>query len=73
MDILLKILLKNLGNLMKKKDNNNKFIQNNHFKKYEGTGKISKQPFSIDIGYEIFLGPESFFHQKLLIKILKLV
>ena len=52
----------------KKKDNNNKFIQNSHFKKYEGTGKISKQPFSIDIGYEIFLGPESFFSPEIIDK-----
>lgn len=31
------------------------------FKKFCGTGKFSNKPFSIDLGYEVFLGPESFF------------
>lgn len=32
------------------------------FKKYEGINKITKQLFSVDVGYERFLGPEVFFH-----------
>uniref|UniRef100_A0A8W8L1K4 Actin-related protein 3 n=1 Tax=Magallana gigas TaxID=29159 RepID=A0A8W8L1K4_MAGGI len=31
-------------------------------KKYESINYISKQPFSVDVGYERFLGPEIFFH-----------
>lgn len=31
-------------------------------KKYSGTHGITKQPFSVDVGYERFLGPEIFFH-----------
>jgi len=31
-------------------------------KKYTGTHGITKEPFSIDVGYERFLGPEIFFH-----------
>ncbi|KAH9362726.1 hypothetical protein HPB48_001177 [Haemaphysalis longicornis] len=31
-------------------------------KKYEGVNAITKQPFSVDVGYERFLGPEIFFH-----------
>ncbi|KAK7112377.1 actin-related protein 3-A [Littorina saxatilis] len=32
------------------------------FKKYEGVNSINKQLFSVDVGYERFLGPEIFFH-----------
>lgn len=31
-------------------------------KQYEGINSINKRPFSIDVGYERFLGPEIFFH-----------
>ncbi|RUS84846.1 hypothetical protein EGW08_007387, partial [Elysia chlorotica] len=31
-------------------------------KKYEGINAVSKKPFSVDVGYERFLGPEIFFH-----------
>jgi len=31
-------------------------------KKYTGTHGITKEPYSIDVGYERFLGPEIFFH-----------
>jgi actin-related protein 3 len=31
-------------------------------KQYEGTNAITKQKFSVDVGYERFLGPEIFFH-----------
>ncbi|KAH6944689.1 hypothetical protein HPB50_004466 [Hyalomma asiaticum] len=31
-------------------------------KKYEGMNAITKQKFSVDVGYERFLGPEIFFH-----------
>jgi len=31
-------------------------------KKYESLNSITKQPFSVDVGYERFLGPEIFFH-----------
>jgi actin-related protein 3 len=32
------------------------------FKTYDGKNSITKQPFSVDVGYERFLGPEIFFH-----------
>lgn len=32
------------------------------FKKYDGINSITKQIFSVDVGYERFLGPEVFFH-----------
>ncbi|UYV64608.1 ACTR3B [Cordylochernes scorpioides] len=31
-------------------------------KKYEGMNSVSRQPFTVDVGYERFLGPEIFFH-----------
>jgi len=31
-------------------------------RKYDGINSVTKQPFSVDIGYERFLGPEIFFH-----------
>jgi len=31
-------------------------------KQYDGMNSINKQPFSVDVGYERFLGPEIFFH-----------
>lgn len=35
---------------------------NKWVKKYEGLNSVTKQPFSVDVGYERFLGPEIFFH-----------
>ncbi|ESO08199.1 hypothetical protein HELRODRAFT_185429 [Helobdella robusta] len=31
-------------------------------KQYDGVNSITKQPFSVEVGYERFLGPEVFFH-----------
>lgn len=31
-------------------------------KKYDGIHSVTKKPFSVDVGYERFLGPEIFFH-----------
>jgi len=31
-------------------------------KRYDSINSVSKQPFSVDVGYERFLGPEIFFH-----------
>jgi actin-related protein 3 len=31
-------------------------------KRYDGINSVTKQPFSVDVGYERFLGPEIFFH-----------
>lgn len=36
-------------------------------KKYDGINAITKQPFSIDVGYERFLGPEIFFHPEVIL------
>jgi len=35
------------------------------FKTYEGRDSVSKQPFSVDVGYERFLGPEIFFNPEI--------
>ena len=44
------------------------FIQSNKFKMYSGIGKITQKPFSINLGYEVFLGPESFFSPEIIDK-----
>ena len=44
------------------------FIQSNKFKMYSGIGKITQKPFSINVGYEVFLGPESFFSPEIIDK-----
>lgn len=31
-------------------------------RQYEGANAVTKKPFSVDVGYERFLGPEIFFH-----------
>ncbi|CAD5206415.1 unnamed protein product [Bursaphelenchus okinawaensis] len=33
-----------------------------YMKQYTGVNNITKQPFTVDVGYEKFLGPEIFFH-----------
>lgn len=38
------------------------------FKKMTGIGKISKQPYSVDLGYELFMGPEAFFSPEIIDK-----
>ena len=32
------------------------------FKKYDGINNVTRQLYSVDVGYERFLGPEVFFH-----------
>ncbi|EPZ31463.1 Actin-related protein 3 [Rozella allomycis CSF55] len=36
-----------------------------YFKKYEGIHSVTKKPFSVDVGYERFLGPEIFFNPEI--------
>jgi hypothetical protein len=36
-------------------------------KQYTGVNAISKKEFSIDVGYERFLGPEIFFHPEVML------
>ena len=38
------------------------------FKKYSGIGKITNRPYTIDLGYELFLGPEAFFSPEIIDK-----
>merc|ERR1711963_1172448 len=42
----------------------NRFDQdpNKYIKQYEGVNSITKRGFTVDVGYERFLGPEIFFH-----------
>ena len=35
---------------------------NKYIKQYEGVNSITKRGFTVDVGYERFLGPEIFFH-----------
>ena len=42
--------------------------QSKSFKKFKGTGKISGQEYKIRVGYELFLGPESFFSPEIIDK-----
>lgn len=42
--------------------------QSKSFKKFKGTGKISGQEYNIRVGYELFLGPESFFSPEIIDK-----
>lgn len=35
------------------------------FKTYEGIESVSKKPYTVDVGYERFLGPEIFFNPEI--------
>ena len=63
---LTKDLLEEFSKFDKKMVENGKIKQSCKFKKFEGVGKISKVPFSINIGYEVFLGPESVFYPEII-------
>jgi actin-related protein 3 len=39
-------------------------------RKYDGINSVTKQPFSVDVGYERFLGPEIFFHPEVCVLLL---
>jgi len=45
-----------------KKHKKGKTILSKKFKKYEYTSTFDNKDYSVDIGYERFLGPEMFFH-----------
>ena len=45
-----------------------KLTQISKFRKYDGIGKISTKPFSINVGYELFLGREAFFSPEIIDK-----
>ena len=42
-------------------------------KRYDGVNAITKQSFSVDVGYERFLGPEIFFHPEVSLNICEIV
>ena len=46
---------------VQKRKEGGKLLQSSKFKKYEGIGKITNKPYSINVWYELFLGPEAFF------------
>jgi actin-related protein 3 len=48
--------------------NTGELTQNPKYKKHSGIGQISKKPYSIDVGHEVFLGPESFFSPEIIDK-----
>lgn len=46
----------------KKPDENGNWQQSKYFKTYTHKPSNGGKPFTIDVGYERFLGPEMFFH-----------
>jgi actin-related protein 3 len=65
---LAKDLIEEFAKFDKKQNVGGKLAQSSKFKKFEGIGKISTKPFSINVGYELFLGPESFFSPEIIDK-----
>ena len=65
---LAKDLIEEFAKFDKKGNQGGKLVQSTKFKKFEGIGKISTKPFSINVGYELFLGPESFFSPEIIDK-----
>ena len=65
---LAKDLVQEFGRFDQKEFEGGKIKQSSKFKKFEGIGKISNKPFSINVGYELFLGPESFFSPEIIDK-----
>ena len=65
---LAKDLIEEFARFDKKQNVGGKLTQSSKFKKFEGIGKISAKPFSINVGYELFLGPESFFSPEIIDK-----
>ena len=65
---LAKDLIEEFAKFDKKQNVGGKLTQSSKFKKFEGIGKISTKPYSINVGYELFLGPESFFSPEIIDK-----
>ena len=61
-------LIKEFSKFDTKKNEGGKLIQSSKFKKFSGIGKISSKPYTINVGYELFLGPESFFSPEIIDK-----
>ena len=65
---LTKDLVKEFEKFDQKRNEGGKLLQSSKFKKYEGIGKITNKPYSINVGYELFLGPEAFFSPEIIDK-----
>ena len=65
---LAKDLVEEFAKFDTKKNEGGKLIQSSKFKKFSGIGKISSKPYTINVGYELFLGPESFFSPEIIDK-----
>ena len=65
---LAKDLVGEFAKFDKKTNEGGKIIQSSKFKKFSGVGTITGKPFSINVGYELFLGPESFFSPEIIDK-----
>ena len=61
-------MIEEISKFDKKKNENGKLSQSHKFKKMEGVGRISNKPYSINLGYESFLGPESYFSPEIIDK-----
>ena len=61
-------LLQELGKFDKKTEKDGKKEQSDKFKTFEGIGEVSGKPFKINLGYELFLGPEAFFSPEIIDK-----
>ena len=58
---LAKNLIDEFAKFDKKQNVDGKLTQSIKFKTFEGIGKISNKPYSINVGYELFLCPEAYF------------
>ena len=47
--------------------------QAKYIRRYDSVNAVTKAPFSVDVGYERFLGPEIFFHPEVFNKIVTLI
>ena len=61
-------IIEEISKFDKKKNENGKLSQSHKFKKMEGVGRISNKQYSINLGYELFLGPESYFSPEIIDK-----
>ena len=61
-------MVKEFVNFDQNRNEGGKLLQSSKFKKYEGIGKNTNKPYSINVGYELFLGPQAFFSPEIIDK-----
>jgi len=50
------------------KNDKGEYVLGSHFKEIEGVGKATGNPYKIQAGYELFMGPEAFFSPEIIDK-----